>query len=90
MKRRATPIVRQSAYSIPALAVAVYPASLLLTGADSVRHRHGNYIDFSQLKPTSAYFLAPLPSRENQPCILAYLTMAIAHPTSNIQILAIA
>jgi hypothetical protein len=53
MERRAKPIVRQSAYSIPALAVAVYRAFALLTGAESVQHRHGNYIDFSQLKPTS-------------------------------------
>ncbi len=62
MKRRAKPIVRLSAYSYRALAVAVYRASLLLTGADSVQHRHGNYIGFSQLKPTSIYLLAQRPS----------------------------
>jgi hypothetical protein len=28
----------------------------LLTETDSVQHRHGNYIDLSQLKPTSILF----------------------------------
>ncbi|AFY73573.1 hypothetical protein Syn7502_01505 [Synechococcus sp. PCC 7502] len=46
-------LIRQSAYSYRALTVAVYCAFAQLTGAESVQHRHGNYIDFSQLKPTS-------------------------------------
>jgi hypothetical protein len=32
------------------------------------------------------YLLAPLPLRENQPCILTYFWVAIASPILNIQI----